>query len=346
MKTNTKKILIVTYQVGCFNNLLPVANELHKMGHELKVFAAGKSFDRWKKSSLGNLAKEANSKSGQYEFMSNLFRFNPDVVLTGTDAHSDLEYNVRRYAIKNNISSACFIDYWSVYFERFFRTDNRGSSIPDKVFVIDSIAKQDLIDIGIDQNKIKVTGSPSFENIEKLYANFKTKESSCIEIVFLSQPVSDLYQERFGLNELVILNFFINTLNKSQLAYNLKVKPHPRERTEKYKELVSRYDNDITLLEPQCDVYEMMIESDLVVGIVSSALIEASILRKRTLSVQYGSNNSFSFIGTTQKIVPTVFNEGELLQFFNSMAKKEKTLQDLSYLHKDALKNVIENLLF
>jgi len=338
-----KKIIFCSYQIGCANNLLPIARKFQENGHSVMVFAAGKSFLKWREDkNLELLLLEDSIPPSELKGL--IEREGPDLIFTGTDPQSFFDYNFRRIGNANNIKVASILDYWSFYKDRFFRSKNEDKkSLPDYIFAIDEMAKLGLVECGIDSMKINVMGSPSYQALHKKYFLAQKKNTHSARILFLSQPIHRLHGKKLGFTEGDSLNSFIRVLNSSGVDYRLDVKPHPRENLKEIKRYVQGESLEKTFfLDPHSDLYSGIYKYGLVAGIVSSALIEAAILGIPTLSIQNGKARDFHFFGTVACITPTVFSENELTEKLLSGFDKSIKYPDLSYLYKNATENIVD----
>jgi UDP-N-acetylglucosamine 2-epimerase len=251
-------------------------------------------------------------------------------------------------ARKFNLPTLTFLDFWSYYKERFIRTQGNTTetSFPDKLFVIDDITKLETVKIGIDENAISVVGSPHLESVKNLKElDYSNKSYS---MLFISQPISELHGRDLGFNEIEIIEILISILRKNFSNYTLSIKPHPREAISKFYNLVEdNSDIKVQVLNANDNLYDQFDKHDVVLGIVSTALLEATILGAKTLSIQIGTNGKFIFFATENGFIPVAYSENEVVDQLKNILEKIGKSIDLSHLYKNATdKLFIETLKF
>lgn len=340
----TKKVIFATYQIACANNLAPLASRLVEKGYLVVVYASGASIEKWK-TLKGIIIKHAPDELDKTE-IDNIFKKEKiSLLLTGTDTKSYFDFNFRVAAKKNQVPVISFLDFWSYYKERFTRIGEKyDDSFPDMVFVIDSIAKEEIIKIGIEERKISIVGSPHLESVRKLkIQNSKIKGKS---ILFLSQPISEIHNDDLGLNEINILKLLLTVVESDFPSYHVSIKPHPREREVKFAEIVKNNQIvEVSILDKTTDLIQVFEDHEVVVGIVSTALLEAAVLGSKTLSIQFESNGKFKFFASEKGIIPTAFTKDEVIFEMKKILDKKIDNVDLSYLCEGAADNILRETL-
>ena len=143
------------------------------------------------------------------------------------------------------------LDSWVNYEVRF------KDAVPDYIFVMDDIAKIDLMEAGFDPEKISVTGNPYFDKFKKL----RMKETR----LYFCQPFTEL-ENNIGLNEIEILNDFVDAFKNLGIEKKIKVKMHPRTKN------LNKFENlDIEIT--TSDTTDLIREAKLVIGMNSMALL-------------------------------------------------------------------------
>jgi len=343
------RIQVVTFQVGCANNILPVVRRLIDLGAEVQTLCSGGAVEVFKNGGLD--FREVDVELTRREIEKIFNDFEPDMLITGSNAVNKLEFNFRVEAKSRNIPSITFLDFWSKYRERFFDTDSGLDSVPDIVIAVDDYAKKGLVGAGIDRSRIKVTGSPYFEKLNAKYS-VKTRSDSqklAGNILFCSQPISELYgkdeseKPYLGYDEFTTFENIYHLFSGAK-DFEVIVKLHPRERREEWEAHLSMYNRlDNYRIEFNRDTESLIWEADILLGMITNTLIEAAVMGKPSLSLQIGSNGRFEFFGTVSGIVPTVTSFEAFERYLKDFLSGGNVHmeRDVSYLYKDATEKCI-----
>ena len=122
------------------------------------------------------------------------------------------------------------------------------------------------------QNRHSI-GFPRFNVIKKNLVNLTTVKRSK-QILFISQGTigESLFQHAIQLSNLPI-------------EYDIIFKPHPGEDIEGYKYIINSNKHKINLIQGKIDIYKLIVESEIVVGVYSTAIYEALGLKKTVLLI-------------------------------------------------------------
>jgi hypothetical protein len=239
-----------------------------------------------------------------------LTAFKPDLVFTATSIGPDsLESWFISVAKKLGISTLTVLDYWSRYTERFMTTDGPEwqQSLPDCIAIMDEETKFRMVELGFVPERLNVTGQPALDALHLLRSvttatsRLNTRQAhdvddSAMLITFLSSPVSSDHSEgtgnanELGYTELSALELLITELEHvaegQGRQVHLLIKPHPRDPKGHFAHVRS---NKVRVsVVDAIDHRELTLASDLVVGIISIALLEACLLGKPIISLQPG----------------------------------------------------------
>ncbi|MGL4393269.1 MAG: hypothetical protein ACRCSK_07550 [Fusobacteriaceae bacterium] len=217
------------------------------------------------------------------DFMRKIFEIEkPDLVVTTTSPR--MEKAALIVAKKQNIPSVYIENLFvnlKMGFERFIKKDGLNGTLPmgefsntknefgEYIFVMSEYAKRihEAIDI---KRKVIITGQPSFDEALSYYnLHKKEKKEKCIKLLFLGQKTEESIRLIEELSRIVLEN-------KSE-KYKLIIKLHPNESRNKYDSFLK--ENKITL-SINDDLYSSISQSDIVVSVHSTALLEASIMDK------------------------------------------------------------------
>lgn len=216
---------------------------------------------------------------------------NADILICGTSLGDTLDKAAINLAKAKNIPCAALLDFWVNYSARF-------TTLPDQIFVMDELAKSEMLEENFKAETIKVTGNPYFDHFNTLQT--QTGNSN----LFISQPFTELPENPLNLNEIQTLEELLPHLPPQPL----KIKLHPRcQNKDKFNALIQSSKLDIQISTE--DMEELLCSANLVLGLNSMGLFEAAVLGKKVLSHQPGlrgkdpliTNRNGTSIATTHK---------------------------------------------
>jgi len=306
-ETRSTRIIVVCGDPGGANALVPVIKQLHsEKKWDVLVFAYLHARDIMENNSI--LFSMVDDKITLPDIEKILNENYPAILITGTSFNGvDLEIKFIRVAQKLAIPTLAILDFWSNYSLRFCDRQEGLLYIPDKIAIMDEIAWSEMIAEGFQPNALIVTGQPAFDGLAEFKLNFDAGKrrkirhffkihASELMVVFVSQPFSSVCGEdesnpRFpGYTEKTVLISLITTLEmlsqdcKRDIA--LIIRPHPSEKPDSYDKITS---NVIRIIaSPDGDPREIMMASDLVVGMNTELLVEACYLGCMVASLQPG----------------------------------------------------------
>ncbi len=317
MKKNFK-IIFTAEQKGGFDAFLPVIKKLnHIKKSNIYLFLDNKSIHEFaKKKGIGSRFVNSFSLDKIDQIIN---KINPDIVLTdtsSTDLNSSISKKFIKSAKKSNKPTASLIDYWNKYKERLGK---KLEYLSDNILVADNEMKKHLIDIGVSPELIKVTGNPRFDRFFKVK---KEKEKENL-IVFYSQP---LYNQKP--DELEIFKDIVCAIESFYPNKEIIIKFHPT-REENPKDKV-KYDNIIKNSTIKIKKAGRNVESEnlsnkaeLIIGINSTALFDASLMQKRVISYQPGKNiSNDTLLSNTYGWSRRAYNKNKLHEEIKNIFKK------------------------
>ena len=215
--------------------------------------------------------------------------FNPDYILSGTSYTSKIELRFINQAKKLNVDTYSYIDHYTNYKERFI-LDNQYI-FPKNIILIDKIAEKIAI-------KTKLSDHSNLLVINNFYHDFlrnwtpktlrKTFLNNCqIKsdekiIVFAPDPLSNinggkkyLFDENDIWNDLADV---LRKINSDKLIVIVKFHPNQNKKT-LMKTIKFNKIKNIFFFD-QVNSIELLYHCDIVVGMFSNILIEASIFNK------------------------------------------------------------------
>lgn len=241
----------------------------------------------------------------------------PDAIITGTGHGDSLDKKFIRAGNKLNIPTFAVLDFWVNYSERF------EDSMPTKIFVMDETAKQEMIEEGLPEEKIVITGNPFFDTFEKV-------EGEGEIISFFSQPFTEI-EDSLGLNEVESLE----AIAKIFAGEKIKAKLHPKcAKTDKFDHI-----EGVEITEES--VEDLIQQSKVVTGLNSMVLFQSCVMGRKVLSYQPGLRIKDPLISNRLGISKAVYKEEDLKQAAEELIQEElKTLKA----PKNATQNVIKEI--
>ncbi|MBU4462040.1 hypothetical protein KKD91_03180 [Patescibacteria group bacterium] len=280
------KIIFVVEQQGGFDIFSPVISGIKKDKKFLYILFSDNQriYDQAREQKIKYSRLVGPSISKLKEIIQ---KENPDIVFTDTSEKEfglsiDKKFiNIAKELRKPTIS---IVDSWMSYRERFGK---KLEYLPNKIFVIDEKMEDDLHKIGIPKDKVEITGSPRFDKFSEIKNTKKTKNL----IIFNSQPIP----KKEKLNEVKIFRDIVKALEKIHPKKKIIITFHPTREIDKkdrnkYDNIIENSQLTITKAGKDEETDKLNRKAELVMGIHSIALFDASLIKKRVLSYQPGKN--------------------------------------------------------
>ncbi len=309
--TTTRRLLLFAHDPGGANTLIPLVRPLREGGFDVLLCGKGPALARYAAHGLSGDPWDVETEEQVAEKLRNI---RPDLVLTGTSADDFTEKFLWQQAKTLGITSVAILDQWINYGIRFsewpisrmsqYEAHPTHAFLPDRIFIMDDFARQEMRAAGFPDKRLVVTGQPYFELVRQGFAEIPTGHArqvrhelglaDCGQVVtFVSEPLSQLYENaeaEFGYTEHSIFSALYQTLAELSPQTGVILKLHPRENPDSYRGFSG---NGPKLAVDQThSPWEIIDASDLVVGMSSMMLIEALIARKPILCVQIGLNRA------------------------------------------------------
>lgn len=265
-----RKIIFLANDPGGHDVIRPVYNRFIESGHDAELFLSG---------AAGR--KDAEHEKTEEDILSTLLDYCDKqarfILVTGTSWNSTIEAESVRLCNSRGIRTISILDYWSNYKERF-RLGN-GYVFPGHLFVMDWMAFREAGESGIPMGIMEIVGQPGLDfyvhkSREKPQRHLPGDQKK--KILFLSQPLSELYGKGEGYTE---FDAFEDVLRAGKaLGCEVCIKFHPKE-SGRMVTLYSRYKAEGSL-EEICGDY------CLVIGMTTMGLLQCSLLGVPVLSYQ------------------------------------------------------------
>jgi hypothetical protein len=226
-----------------------------------------------------------------------LDEFHPEFIYTGTSYTSEIELAFLELAKQREIRSASFIDHYTEFQKRF---EYKGRLVfPDQIDVLDERAKTLAIHAGLPRRLIQITGNPYHAFLRnwkprlskvKLWEKLQLPQPNSKCVLFAPDPLSNAGGvARFGNDEVGILSVLLDALNEVRTDVQLIIKAHPNQSIDYLKSGFTSCptSTQALMIGPESDAYlnELIIHSDVVVGMISNVIAEADILGKQTMRI-------------------------------------------------------------
>jgi len=218
-------------------------------------------------------------------------KYKPDYIFTGTSYTSSIELKFLYEAKEQKIKTYSFVDHYTRYRERFLLD---GENIfPDKVFLTDDKAKRLAESVGISKySKVKVSGNFYHEFLKKwkpskskknIFPSFNLDQKI---ILFAPDPLSNINgQKDFLFDETDVWKDLMQAINNhlGHLEILLVIKFHPNQNEKYLKTFINKNPIKNFFITSTIDTNSLIYYSDLIIGMYSSLLIEANLMKKKTL---------------------------------------------------------------
>lgn len=285
---SVKQILIASHDRGGANAIMALlAAQSWFLQQRLSIYFAGPA----KETYLTDLEGFEH-----YQLLSELSELSFDAVLCGSSYHSNHERELILWAKSRQIPVLCLIDSWMNLSQRFWLSEQAVYCLPDMVSVIDQQSYQEILSElhGIKAN-IVVAGQPYLESLIK-----HQKHQRCLSniqsrhILFCSEPMRQNYnmQGQLGYDQFSIFQDLVSLFERNNFFVTLHLKLHPSEQNHEWQILLAQYQelSFVKIVEVKYQLVDYLPKVELVVGMVSMALLEAVLAGKRTFSCQFNRN--------------------------------------------------------
>lgn len=282
------KVLAVAGDAGGARALLPVLRLLRASEH-LDLRAYGPAVGIWREAGLDPQDPRPVSVSGV------------DSVLAATSMNAEqMEVEFIRAGRTVGTPSVAVLDGWTNLAERF--TSRSGERVvPHVVAVPDQRARRDVAAVVQNSSVVVVTGHPALDGLLDLRPSIAARRARVREelgtpqgmvVTFASQPISDLIPPaRLGFHHREVLPVVVDAIGtvagEIGCPILLLVRLHPRE-ADQEPHLPAAPAGVTVRISPPLDLVGIVAASDLMIGISSMVLLEASVLGLRVVRYQPG----------------------------------------------------------
>lgn len=196
-----------------------------------------------------------------------------EIVITGTSRNNKNEFYVRKYCRQKKIVNIAIIDHWTGYLKGFsYRSE---LILPEYMYVFNK--KSYLMATKIFRNKVKIFKKKNyFEDF--IVSKIKKKNKNSNNILYILEPFD-------GKFEFLALDKFKEHLKKFRGKMNIKLKLHPSESKNKYKNWLKKNNSIGFSLVDEFDLSKSLSWADYVVGLESYMLVLAMKAKKKVFTL-------------------------------------------------------------
>jgi len=214
-----------------------------------------------------------------------------DWCLCGTGWQSDLECRAIEQAHNEQKHVVAFLDHWINYRQRFER--NGIQHLPDELWVGDDDAER-LAREHFPGIPVRLVPNPYFIELKKEIADFQISKGLASgggkKVLLVSENISDHARLRhgderyWGYTEFDAIEYFLDNISVIHDSIDrVVIRPHPSDISGKYDWLVDQYAGIVKLSDGKL-LIEEIVDSDVVVGCESMALVIGLLAHKKVVS--------------------------------------------------------------
>jgi hypothetical protein len=340
-----KNILVFAREAGGAAAVAPVCHAMIKEGWSVLLLAKDHGLGVFQKHGLDCIDFPVFDVDRLRVLLGERFNKLPDIIFTSATSLPSIDMTERylwRWGQDNDIPTVGIVDQWQNYTLRFSgpSKDEHLAYLPDRIFVMDKLAKRDMIREKISANKIIVTGQPAFDKIKSQCSILSSDTeqlrrrlniaSGAIVVLFIAESLSKDFGNSLGYNEQSTLRFLGTALEKismeKRINVELLIKLHSENNYDEFKWALSLWPSaKKQIIENGFSAYEAITISDIIIGMTSIMLVEAARSGKPVISLQLGSCLESQLILTRVEAIPYITKESE------AVATIERLITDSNY---------------
>jgi len=213
-----------------------------------------------------------------------------DLVLAGASWASSLELDFIKIAKQKNIKTIVYLEHWINHRERFgYPRKNWQKNLPDEIWLGDKYAFASAKNF-FKNLPLKLVPNLYFKEIKDNYKKINKRKKEGKEILFLSEPISGNInffgdRKKINFNEFEILKEVLDLFNNKKIKRKIIVRLHPSEKKNKYDDILKKYTGKLKIVKSDNkEILKDLIQSKIVIGMQSMALVVALLCNKKTIS--------------------------------------------------------------
>jgi hypothetical protein len=348
-------VLIFVEDPSVANYVASLPQALSDKGLRSEVYATGIAIDYLSQRKVSFKVLTSGSSAGDI-----LNSSRPRSLVVGTAENPDtIGLSLIKAARQKGIPTIGMVDAFMNADKRFRgHTDNALSYAPDWILVPDHPTRQLFSTLGYPEGHIVVCGHPQYDYVAGLAAQWQQGDFIAFRrrvfpqvpegqqiIIFVSersvramQLSDDLIAEYTfkgrgtsrGRTE-IVLEEFLEAVNTFHIKPYIVLRVHPKDTAADYK----KYQEEVNLISQGESPLDLIYAADLVVGMTSMLLTEASLMGRKTLSIVPFDTEKAWLPGVRNGVTPCVTTQEELRVVLREMLLSVGNLPDKSQTHKD-----------
>lgn len=300
-----KKVIFLAHDPGGHDVIFPLFEKFYRSGFETQLYCIGPA---------GVISPQYNTLEATWlSTVQHLISGNQmQLLVTGTSWGNHIEIQSINLCKSAGILTVSVLDYWVNYASRFKDTFD-VYIYPDIYIVMDELAKYEAIKEGVPPEIIIVKGHPGMDRFVQVPRLEEINVKEVKRLLFLSQPISLLYEKQLGYTEQSALQDCIEVV-KSIRGTQLSVKFHPKDD----KSFQQQY-RDISV---DGLLSELFPQFDLIIGMSTMGLLHAFLSKVPVISYQPNLIGQDFCIASRLRLIP-------LVQQYELLGKQiERSLQE------------------
>jgi len=283
-----------------------------------------------------------------------------NLLLTGTSVNRyELEKRFIEAARQLGIPSMSVLDFWSNYALRFSGNSGDLRYLPDRIAVMDVLARDEMVAAGIVDSRIVITGHPALDGLEAYRQSFGPERRYAIReglgvapddwlILYASQPpaffdLDDTIPPPW-LDRLRTVNVLLGALAVLAQARGkcatLLIRPHPRENGEIYRGLT--HNTVRVVVSGEGGSRDLALAADAVVGMNTMFLVEARHLGRPVLSIRLDLPLPDDFPPNRSGLIRAVYREEDVASAMDELLNQPLSGMPLFEAQGNASRNVAQ----
>jgi hypothetical protein len=332
--------LFAAHDAGSANTTSAVALTCTRRGIEFSIAAGGPAVEIFERKGLSPSTIHVGNPSVQ-ETLDSLLSNEVSALICGSSHSSMLERHYVESANRLGIPSLSILDWWSSYAERFSTPGTADLQyLPTWIGVSDEYALRGAVHDGLPHDRLLVTGNPYWDRLqsgaecpnapelrERVRANLSINNDTILATVIvglarnldlgLGSDERDMFRELTPLPE-------CNREGKTIRWFALR---HPSEDSDSFRAFLEEVAPNIETTS-NANSLEMIVASDVVVGLISTLQFEAALLGRKVLCLAPGGIMSkMPFVEVFNAVgIPAVLDAAECRHVLNDfLDSSEKT---------------------
>jgi hypothetical protein len=362
LKSSPINVLAVASEAGSGKALLPVLRTLSERGIGVQAFLEAGVINLVGMLWPGTALEEAASWVRGRSLRNLLGEGDPDVIFAGTTVGASPDRELVIYGKERSVPCVTVVDERYGYRRRF--SDERGNLryLPDAIAVMDEECAKNAVTEGIPEDRVLVTGSPLLSYLtyqqkafrEQVYDWSYFLPAGWRLITFISETFArdngrhpgerGLLGSFLGFTEETVRRDLLSILRSIGLSVVLLERLHPSDESEPREAQECS-----ALIWKQVrggDLWQLLVQSDIVIGMKSMALLEAAMLGCRVASYQPNLAGENRCAAVRFGVAARLETRDELGGWLRTNLSTEKRLvppcTDLPFIRPDAAERVAD----